>query len=66
MTTQPQTQGYIVLTDTNGALGWLCHAQDLDEASSAMAEWLGKPIRSDEDVAFILPVLGFARADLEG
>ncbi len=66
MTAQPQTQGYIVLTDADGTLGWLCHVPSLGEATSAMTEWLGKPDRGDEDVAFILPALGFGRASVVG
>jgi hypothetical protein len=66
MIPQPQTQGYIVLTETDGTLGWLCHVPSLDAATSTMTDWLAKPERGDEDAAFILPVLGFGRLAKEG
>lgn len=56
------TQTYIVMITTSDALGWLCATPTLPEAEAAMAEWLAQSERTDEDTAFILPALGFARA----
>lgn len=62
MIPQSQTQSYIVMITTCDALGWICATATLAAAEAAMAEWLARSERTDEDAAFILPTLGFTRA----
>jgi hypothetical protein len=57
-------QPCIVLIERDGTLGWLGQFPDIATARSAMDDWLAAKDRDTEDVAFILPVIGFGRAGL--
>ena len=43
MNTLRPTPGYIVLTETDGTLGWLCQHGTFDDSARAMDEWLNQP-----------------------
>ena len=58
------SQPGLVLTDRSGEIGWLGQFPDIATARSAMDDWLAAKDRDTEDVAFILPVIGFGRAGL--
>jgi hypothetical protein len=50
---------FTVLAEANDTLTWLGQFPTLDAASASMNDWLASDDRDDEDVAFIVPVLGF-------
>jgi trehalose-6-phosphatase len=56
-------QPCLVLTDRDGTLGWLGQFPDIATARAAMDDWLAATDRDTEDAAFILPIIGFGRAD---
>ena len=53
---------FTIFAESNGTLTWLGQFPNLDAASAAMNTWLASDDRDEEDVAFIVPVLGFGRA----
>jgi hypothetical protein len=57
---------FTVLAEDHGTLTWLGQFSNLDAASAAMNDWLASDDRDEEDVAFIVPVLGFGRAVTAG
>jgi hypothetical protein len=60
------SQPCLVLTDRGGEIGWLGQFNDIATARAAMDGWLKADDRDDEDVAFILPILGFGHPAMEG
>ncbi len=54
-------QPCLVLIDRDGALGWLGQFPDIVSARAAMTDWIDAKDRDTEDVAFILPIIGFSR-----
>jgi hypothetical protein len=60
------SQPCLVLTDRGGEIGWLGQFNDTATARAAMDDWLAAEDRDEEDVAFILPILGFGRPAMEG
>lgn len=52
----------LVLIERSGEPDWLGQSPDVATAEAAMKAWLRDRDRDPEDVAFILPVLGWGRA----
>lgn len=52
----------LVLIERCGELDWLGQFPDVATAQAAMTAWLHGEDRDPEDVAFILPILGWGRA----
>ncbi len=48
---------------TGRLFGWLGQFPDIATARAAMDDWLHAEDRDTEDAAFILPIIGFGRAD---
>lgn len=56
----------LVLIERSGELDWLGQFPDVAAAEAAMTGWLRTGDRDPEDAAFILPVLGWGRAEVDG
>lgn len=52
---------YIVMIARSGEIDWLCHVATPEDATAAMAEWLGQPERGDEDAAWVMPIIAFGQ-----
>lgn len=57
------TSSYLVLIEREGDINWLGQFEALSEAQIAMTAWLKQANRSDEDAAFIVPIITWGRAD---
>lgn len=60
-----QTQPCLVLTERGGQIDWLGQFNDIAAARASMEDWLSSEDRDPEDAAFILPIFGFGRPNVD-